>query len=75
MYYPAIFIPHDGVFDILFPDLPGCCSQGDNLEQALASAAEALHLHLSGMVADGDKLPEPSSIDAALASARQETED
>jgi hypothetical protein len=30
-------------------------------------AAEALALHLEGMIADGEKVPEPSSIKAVMA--------
>lgn len=61
-YYPAVIEAGEpgsnlGVF---FPDLPGCVSFGDDVIDCVRNAEEALSLHLSGMVADGDPLPEPS---------------
>ena len=43
-----------------FPDLPGCVTACRTLEEARQAAAEALALHLDGMVADGDAVPSPS---------------
>jgi predicted RNase H-like HicB family nuclease len=68
MYYPATFIPHrdgSGIYDVAFVDIPGCYSQGDNIEHALEMAREALTLHLSTMIEDGDPLPPPSSLEEA----------
>lgn len=62
--YPA-FIGFDvptKCYYILFPDLPGCTTQGYMEEEALVCAKEALSLHLYGMEDDGDEIPEPSSI-------------
>ena len=69
--YYAGFIPTNGVFAVLFPDLPGCNSQGDSLEEAVSMAAEALAGHLECMADDGDAIPEPSSKSAALAKLRE----
>ena len=44
------------------PDLPGCVSAGDTLEQALANAGEAILGHLEVMVEDGKPVPEPNSM-------------
>jgi predicted RNase H-like HicB family nuclease len=57
--------PQDG-YGIVFPDLPGCTSAGDTVEEARRRAAEALALHLEGMLEDGIELPVPSALDAAL---------
>ena len=70
MYYPATLSPHDdgsGRYDVTFVDLPGCVSQGQTLEHTLSMAQEALTLHISGMLADGDPLPAPSTLQAAEA--------
>jgi predicted RNase H-like HicB family nuclease len=75
MYYPATFNPHEdgsGRYDVTFADLPGCVSQGDNLEHALVMAQEALTLHLSGMIKDEDDLPRPSSLEEARLSDETE---
>ena len=45
-------------------DFPGCITAGKTLEEAHRMAAEALALHIAGMVEDGDAIPEPSTLDA-----------
>jgi predicted RNase H-like HicB family nuclease len=65
--YYAGFIPVDGSYAVLFPDLPGCNSQGSTLEEAVFMAAEALAGHLGAMADDGDELPAPLAKDAAWA--------
>ncbi|MEW9702808.1 type II toxin-antitoxin system HicB family antitoxin [Paenibacillus sp. SI8] len=61
--YPALFESEEGVvgYTVSFPDLPGCHSEGDSLEEALSMAKEALGLHLYGMEEDKDEIPTPSS--------------
>ena len=51
-------------FGVEFPDLPGCFSAGSTLEEARLMAGEALRLHLDGLAADGDTIPEASDLDA-----------
>lgn len=53
--------PDDG-WDVVFPDFPGCVSQGDTAHDALENGREALALHLEGMLADGLELPAPSRV-------------
>jgi predicted RNase H-like HicB family nuclease len=53
----------DSDFGVSFPDLPGCVTAGRTLEEARTMAAEALTLHLAGMVEDGEALPEASTLD------------
>lgn len=65
--YYAGFIPTNGVYAVLFPDFPGCNSQGDTLEEAFSMAVEALAGHLECMADDGDAIPESSSRAEALA--------
>jgi predicted RNase H-like HicB family nuclease len=70
-FYPGIAYqaPDDGLadgWDVVFPDLPGCVSQGDSAEDALRNAVEALGLHIEGMVAEGLDLPAPSDLSAPL---------
>lgn len=67
MVYFAALLPHDDqkCYDVVFPDLPGCVSQGDNLEEALEMALESLELHLEGLVADKEPLPKASSLEQA----------
>jgi len=45
-FYPAVFMPEDVGYSVAFPDLPGCATQGDTLEEAYEMAFSALGLHL-----------------------------
>lgn len=44
------------------PDLPGCISVGDTLEECGRMIQEAIEFHIRGMREDGDPIPEPTSI-------------
>ena len=63
MRYVA-FLHDDGEpgFGISFPDFPGCISDGDTVDDALRRGAEALSFHVEGMLADGDRIPQPRSL-------------
>jgi predicted RNase H-like HicB family nuclease len=50
-------------YGVSFPDFPGCISAGSTLEEARKMAAEALAMHMAGMRADGEPIPQPSSLD------------
>lgn len=51
-------------FGVSFPDFPGCVTAGKTLEEARRLAPEALlTLHIQGMIADGEPIPEPSTLD------------
>ncbi len=47
---------------VYFPDLDGCITGGDNVDEAIKNASDVLKLHLYGMEKDNDVIPEPSSI-------------
>ena len=57
----------DSDFGVEFPDFPGCITAGRTLEEARRMAAEALALHLAGMMADGEAIPDPSVLDDIMA--------
>jgi antitoxin HicB len=40
------------------PALPGCVTQGETYEEALANAQEAIQLYLEGLVEEGLVIPE-----------------
>ena len=52
-----------GNFGVWFPDLPGCTSAGDSVDQALAMGTEALALHVDLMREHGEPVPGPSSFE------------
>ncbi|HBL68410.1 MAG TPA: pilus assembly protein HicB [Firmicutes bacterium] len=59
--FPAFFEPGEKKgYVVTFPDLPGCVTEGDDAEEALFMAKEALELHLYGLEEDSDPIPEPT---------------
>jgi len=47
----------DSDYGVTVPDLPGCFSAGDTIEDALAQAHEAIELHIEGILEDGEQVP------------------
>ena len=45
-YYPAIFIEEDTGYSVRFPDLDGCFTEGDTLDEVYEMAFDAIGLHL-----------------------------
>jgi predicted RNase H-like HicB family nuclease len=43
------------------PDLPGCVSTGETLQEAQHNIREAIQLHLEGLKAEGLPIPEPTT--------------
>ncbi|MFC1719782.1 type II toxin-antitoxin system HicB family antitoxin [Pseudomonadota bacterium] len=63
MRYPIILhTDNHKDFGVTVPDLPGCFSAGDSIEQAIENACEAILAHTKVMAADGESIPEPSEI-------------
>lgn len=58
----AILEQGDNSVGVYFPDLDGCITGGDNIDEAIECAYEVLKLHLYGMEEDNEAIPEPSSI-------------
>ena len=60
--FEVIFIPQEeGGFSVEVPDLPGCISEGDTLEEAQKNIAEAIKLYLETMSERKIPLPERES--------------
>src|SRR5215470_12240502 len=57
----------DSDFGVSFPDFPGVVTAGKSLDDARAMADEALAFHVEGMVADGEAVPESSSLEMVMA--------
>lgn len=63
-HYIAVLIPESGGgWAVLFPDIPGCASQGETLDETIAMATDALAGHLAVARDYGDKILEPRSLD------------
>jgi predicted RNase H-like HicB family nuclease len=47
-----------GGYSVVCPSLPGCHSQGETVEEALANVTEAITLYLEVLEEDGLPIPE-----------------
>ncbi len=52
----------DQAIGLWFPDLPGCFSAGDTVDEALLNAGEAVSLYAESLAKDGRSLPAPRSV-------------
>jgi len=66
MRYPIAIEPGDDThaYGVVVPDLPGCFSAGDTLDEAIAQAQEAMELWIETMIDDAAPVPMPSTIGA-----------
>lgn len=64
MRYPVV-IHKDSESDygVTVPDLPGCFSGGNTVDEALAAAVEAIECHIEGLLLDGQPVPMPEGIE------------
>ncbi|ETK16475.1 hypothetical protein H096_25556 [Pseudomonas sp. FH1] len=56
----------DSDYGVTIPDVPGCLSAGRSFSEALHNVREALALHLEGVIADQEQLPQVLAIDVHL---------
>jgi predicted RNase H-like HicB family nuclease len=54
-------------FGVSFPDFPGLVTAGTTLDDARVMAEEALAFHIEGLIADGEAIPEPTSLEEVMA--------
>jgi predicted RNase H-like HicB family nuclease len=57
MHAIALIHEENGSYGISFPDFPGCVSTGRSIDEVLLKGGQALGLHVSGMIEDGEALP------------------
>ena len=64
MLYPiAIELGDDThAYGVTVPDIAGCFSAGDTMEEALNNVREAIEFHLEGLVEDGQEIPLPTDM-------------
>lgn len=68
LVYPACFYPcEEGGYTVIFPDLPGCITEGDTLSEALDMAQEAASGWLLDYVENNKQLPQASDIKSVVA--------
>lgn len=67
MQYVALFKKEKHGFSVTFPDFPECTTFGENLDEAVDQAHEALALYAEYYLEEGNVLPEPSAKKTLLA--------
>lgn len=65
MYFPIAIEPGDEIsaFGVVVPDLPGCFSAGDTLDEALTNAEAAILAWIDAVLDSDEAIPHPSSLD------------
>lgn len=59
--YPAVFTQEkEGGYSVFFPDLEGCYTCGDDLQDAIVMAEDVLAFYLYDEERDGNEIPAPS---------------
>ena len=51
-----------GGYAVRFPELRGCITAGDSLEEAVANADDAKRAWVEAMLEDGEEIPEPDVL-------------
>jgi predicted RNase H-like HicB family nuclease len=69
MRYPLAIEPRtkNTEYGVVIPDLPGCFSAGDTLEEAIEGAEEAGLAWIDGALDAGEPVPPPSTLEAIRA--------
>jgi predicted RNase H-like HicB family nuclease len=58
-YHVELEPEEGGGYSVHVPALPGCHTQGDTMDEALANAREAIELHIEGLKEIGHPVPAP----------------
>jgi predicted RNase H-like HicB family nuclease len=65
MRYPVVLHKDaDSDYGVTVPDLPGCFSAGETIDEALAEVVEAIECHIEGLLIAGEPVPPATSIEA-----------
>lgn len=63
--------PEEGGYTVTVPSLPGCVTQGETREEAIAMAKDAIRLFIETLVENGESVPEerehPQAITVSVA--------
>ena len=66
MRYVVVFEKTPNNYGAYVPDLPGCVAVGDTLEETTQMIREAIEFHIEGTIEDGEPIPAPSAVTAAV---------
>ncbi len=66
--YTIVVEPEQGGgFFVTVPALPGCFTRGSTIDECKARAVEAIEVHIAGLQADGEPVPEETGPPHLLA--------
>jgi predicted RNase H-like HicB family nuclease len=60
--YAVVFEKSEDGYGAFVPDLPGCVTVGDSLEEAESNIREAIAGHIAAMQEHGERVPRPTSL-------------
>lgn len=64
MFYPIVIHKDPNTaYGVTVPDLPGCFSAGDTMEEVIKNAVEAIECHVEGIFIDNEDLPIAENIE------------
>ena len=61
MRYAVVIEKGERNYSAYVPDMPGCVSVGDTLDEIKSEICEALAFHIEGIAEDGTAIPFPPS--------------
>ncbi|KAM3113162.1 type II toxin-antitoxin system HicB family antitoxin [Phormidesmis sp. 146-33] len=62
MRYAIVIEKAEGNYSAYIPDLPGCVTVGDTVEELMENMREAIEMHLEAMQEEGLPIPEPQTL-------------
>jgi predicted RNase H-like HicB family nuclease len=65
--YAVVFEKTPNNWAAYVPDLPGCVTTGNTLDDTRRLIAEAIEFHIEGMRLHGETVPEPTGIAESIA--------
>ena len=70
MRYPIVIHKDpDSDYGVTVPDLPGCFSGGDTMDEAIEMAQEAILGHIETLLMDNQPIPNKSPLDVHITDA------
>ena len=70
--YTVILVPEaEGGYSVDVPALPGCFTQGETKEEAIAMAKEAIELYLESCKAHGESIPQEAGIESLTVAVKE----
>jgi len=65
--FRVILEPNElGGYTVIVPLLPGCISEGDTRDEALANIREAIELYIESLQADGEPIPSEEAVEETV---------